>query len=45
MTGSQSPVLFQTLLPSELEHGSSICSLKLEITFAVIKLLHTLIDI
>ena len=37
-TGAQSSILFQSLLLTEAERQSSIC-LKLEITFAIIKLL------
>ena len=37
-TGSQSPILFQFLLLSEAERRSSICSLKSEITSAIIKI-------
>ena len=38
-TGAQSPILFQSLSLSEAERQSSICSLKSDITFAIIKLL------
>ena len=38
-TGAHSPVFAQSLLLSEGERQSSICSLKSEITFAIIKLL------
>ena len=38
-TGAQFPVLFQFLSLSEAERQSLVCSLKSEITFAIIKLL------
>ena len=38
-TGAQFLVLFQSLSLSEAERQSLVCSLKSEITFAIIKLL------
>lgn len=43
--GAQYSVLFQCFSQPDVERQSSICRLKLEITFAIIKLLYNLINI